>query len=248
MSMTLSSKIESILFVSNRPLDTKTLSKILGETEENIKSACLELQAAKRESGVVLLNVNDNAFQLATNSENSELVTKFLNSDLREKLTDATVEVLTIIAYRQPISRSEIEAIRGVNSQYSIRHLLMRGLIEKAPATSEARAMQYQVTTEFLQHLGIQNVKDLPSFEDLVANIKLPETPEAKNVTEEMEKPAEEKPMEEIIVKEMPSETHEEQNLLEEPKHLEQIEPPKQNFNLRPPLPPKISSTNNTTP
>src|SRR4029077_11229380 len=96
---------------------------------------------------------------------------------LREKLTDATVEVLAIIAYRQPISKAEMEAIRGVNSQYSIRNLLMRGLIEKTPTPADARSFLYQTTTEFLMHLGLGSVKDLPEFEKLVENIKLPQTP-----------------------------------------------------------------------
>jgi segregation and condensation protein B len=84
---------------------------------------------------------------------------------------------LGIIAYRQPISKAEIEAIRGVNSQYSLRHLLMRGLIEKVPNPNDARSALYQTTTEFLQHLGLSSNKDLPDFGKLVEEIKLPETP-----------------------------------------------------------------------
>jgi segregation and condensation protein B len=99
-----------------------------------------------------------------------------MSSELREKLTDATVEVLAIIAYKQPVSKMEIEAIRGVNSQYSVRSLLMRGLIERIPNPSDARSYLYQITTEFLQHMGITSVKDLPEFEKLVEKIKLPET------------------------------------------------------------------------
>lgn len=175
----LSDKIESILFVSNKPLNAKILSKLLNDTEENILLAVNNLAEARKNTGIVLLSANGN-FQLATNAKNSEVVTGFLNSDLREKLTDASIEVLAIIAYRQPISRSEIEAIRGVNSQYSIRHLLMRGLIEKLNNPGDARGSLYQITTEFLQHMGITDVKDLPQFDELVKNIKLPETPDTK--------------------------------------------------------------------
>jgi hypothetical protein len=121
---------------------------------------------------------------MSTNPSNSTQVKNFLNADLREKLTDATVEVLGIIAYRQPISKAEIEAIRGVNSQYSLRTLLMRGLIEKTPNPQDSRSSLYQTTTEFLQHMGINSVNDLPEFEQLVAQIKLPETTALKNEAE----------------------------------------------------------------
>jgi segregation and condensation protein B len=116
-------------------------------------------------------------FMNATHSQNSDMVKNFLNADLREKLTEATVEVLAIIAYRQPIAKSEIEAIRGVNSQYSIRHLLMRGLIEKISNPDDGRSNYYQVTTEFMQQLGLTSMADLPDFETLVSKISLPQTP-----------------------------------------------------------------------
>jgi segregation and condensation protein B len=176
----LKSQIESILFVSNKPLTASLLSKILQKEESEILAALNELAEERKEAGIVLLQT-DQEYQLATNSANSTQVKNFLNSDLREKLTDATVETLAIIAYRQPISKAEIEAIRGVNSQYSVRSLLMRGLIEKIPNPNDARGSLYQVTTEFLQHLGLQNIKDLPDFETLVKEIKLPEVIERKD-------------------------------------------------------------------
>lgn len=169
--------IESLLFVSNRPLKIKDLCKFLEKTPEQVRPALLELINEKKDSGVVVLD-NNGEYQLATNANNSTQVKNFLNAQLREELTDATVEVLGIVAYRQPISKTEIEAIRGVNSQYSLRHLLMRGLVEKIPNPSDARSFLYQTTTEFLQHLGLTSMKDLPEFEKLVGEIKLPETPQ----------------------------------------------------------------------
>lgn len=170
------SKLESLLFVSNKPLSLKNLAKFSGEDEQSIKQALNELVESHKDTGVVILEANGN-YQMATNGQNAELVKTFLNSDLREKLTDATLEVLSIIAYRQPISKVEIEAIRGVNSQYSIRHLLMRGLVEKIPNPNDARGNLYQITTEFLQQLGLTKIEDLPEFNQLVSHIKLPETP-----------------------------------------------------------------------
>lgn len=173
----LTSQIESILFVSNKPLSAKQLAKFTGASESEVLQSLQELAQIRANSGVVLLDTGSD-YQLATASENSEMVRNFLNNDLREELTDATTEVLAIIAYRQPISKAEIESIRGVNSQYSLRSLLMRGLIEKIPNPNDARGSLYQITTEFLQQLGITSVNELPSFDELVQNIKLPETPE----------------------------------------------------------------------
>ena len=171
----LKSVLESLLFVSSKPVSAKEFAKILEQPLPEIKAALDEL-AAERTEGVVILESNGE-YQMSTNPQNSTQVKNFLNAELREKLTDATVEVLGIIAYRQPISKAEIEAIRGVNSQYSIRHLLMRGLIEKIQNPNDARSVYYQTTTEFLQHMGLSSVKGLPAFEDLVQQIKLPETP-----------------------------------------------------------------------
>src|SRR6185503_18640213 len=103
---TLKSKIESILFVASKPLNEKFLAKVLEATEADVRQVLMELVEERKESGVVVLEGSD-GYQMATNSENSKLVKDFLNADLREKLTDATVEVLAIIAYRQPISKSE---------------------------------------------------------------------------------------------------------------------------------------------
>ncbi len=178
-------QIESILFVSNKPLQAKQLAKIISQDEEQVQQALTELVAERKETGVVILEASD-GYQMATSSENVETVKAFLNADLREKLTDATVEVLAIIAYRQPISKSELEAIRGVNSQYSLRQLLMRGLVEKIPNPNDARGQLYQVTTECLQHLGLTSINDLPEFEQLVSQIKLPEVPQVKSEPQEL--------------------------------------------------------------
>jgi segregation and condensation protein B len=169
----LKSKIESLLFVSVKPLTEKELSKFLETEITDIHTALLEVFEERKSSGIVLLKNNDE-YQLSTNALNSAEVKNFLNSELREKLTDATVEVLAIIAYRQPISKAEIETIRGVNSQYSLRHLLMRGIIEKIANPKDSRSSLYQTTTEFLMHLGLTSVTDLPNFEKLVSEIKLP--------------------------------------------------------------------------
>jgi len=188
-SRELSSILESLLFVAGRPLRAKDFAKLLELEEKEVEEQLSKMVDERANFGIVLLQ-NGKEYELATNAKNSTHVKNFLNAELREKLTDATVEVLAIIAYRQPISKAEIEAIRGVNSQYSLRNLLMRGLIEKISNPNDARSFLYQTTTEFLMHLGLKSVKDLPEFEKLVEQIKLPQTPGLEQQASGEDKPA----------------------------------------------------------
>lgn len=186
----LETKLESLLFVAGKPLTAKQLANMLEVEAEKVVESLNTMREARKESGVVLLESNG-TWQMGTNSKNSPEVKNFLNLELREKLTDATLETLAIIAYRQPISRSEIEAIRGVNCQYAIRHLLIRGMIQKIP--KDSRQILYETTIEFLQQMGLSSLQDLPEFEKLVEKIKLPaniapqtETPPSPESGEEM--------------------------------------------------------------
>ncbi|HTL39540.1 MAG TPA: SMC-Scp complex subunit ScpB [Methylomirabilota bacterium] len=172
----LKSQILSILFVASKPVSLTELQDVLEVTEEAIKQSVAELIAGNQTAGIIIL-AHNNKLQLASNPDNSPAVKKFLSLELREKLTDAALETLAIVLYKQPISKAEIENIRGVNSQYSIRHLLIRGLIEKIPSPSDKRMQLYKTTLEFMQHLGIKDMKELPDFEELTKNIEIPQAP-----------------------------------------------------------------------
>lgn len=168
------SLIESILFVAGRPVQLKELLKVTGKSQEEIEAAIAELKKERAASGILILEQNQ-SYLMSTNPANSPAVKDFLNAELREKLTDAAIETLAIITYKQPVSRAEIEAIRGVNSQYTLRLLMMRGLIERILSEKDSRVNLYRTTHEFLQHLGLRGLKDLPDFEELTAKIKPPE-------------------------------------------------------------------------
>lgn len=168
----LKSQILSILFVAGKPVSLKELVNVLEIKEDELKTAIAELVTNQKQSGIILL-AHDDKIQLSTNPDNSPTVKKFLSLELREKLTDAAIETLGIILYKQPVSRAEIENIRGVNSQYTLRHLLIRGLIEKTISPTDRRAFLYKTTLEFMQHLGIKDMKDLPDFEELTKHIQL---------------------------------------------------------------------------
>jgi segregation and condensation protein B len=170
----LKSTIESILFVAGRPVSRKELEKTTGKTAEDIDAAIAALIASHKDSGVVILKQGD-SYLMSTTPENSPAVKEFLSMELREKLTDAALETLAIVTYKQPVSRAEIEAIRGVNSQYTLRLLLMRGLVERQQSHQDFRVNLYRTTHEFMQHLGLKDMKDLPDFTELTASVKPPE-------------------------------------------------------------------------
>ncbi|HEV8601605.1 MAG TPA: SMC-Scp complex subunit ScpB [Patescibacteria group bacterium] len=174
----LKSQIFSVIFVSGKPVSIKELMETLGADEESLKKAVSELVSDNQNSGIVILALRDK-LQLVSNPENSAVVKKFLSLELREKLTDAALETLAVITYKQPVSKAEIENIRGVNSQYILRQLLIRGLIEKTESPSDRRVQLYKTTLEFMQHLGIKNMAELPDFEELTKHIQLSE-PETK--------------------------------------------------------------------
>jgi segregation and condensation protein B len=168
----LKSQILSILFVAGKPVTIKELSTALEIDINEIKQAVTEIVSNQTDLGIIMLAHNDK-LQLATNPDNSPVVKKFTSLELREKLTDAALEVLAIVLYKQPVSRAEIENIRGVNSQYTLRHLLIRGLVEREPSSTDRRTMLYKTTLEFMQYLGIKDMKELPDFEELTKNIQL---------------------------------------------------------------------------
>jgi segregation and condensation protein B len=172
--MNLKSAIEAILFVAGRPVALEELGKVLTVPEAEIKNALEELKNEHLNTGIIILE-QDKSYLLSSNPDFSPQVKEFLNAELREKLTDAALETLAIVTYKQPVTRAEIEAIRGVNSQYTLRLLLMRGLIERIHSVKDARLNLYHTTHEFLQHLGLKDIKELPDFEELVAKVKPPE-------------------------------------------------------------------------
>ncbi len=196
------SKIESLLFVSTKPLTTKNFLSFLNKgeeqfTEEAIVDALNELKQKYNfpESGLQLVEAGD-GFQFVSNPENAELVKRFVKDDFSGELTPASLETLTVIAFRGPITKPELEQIRGVNCSLILRNLLIRGLII-GDENKQNMQTYYQVTTDFLKHLGINSVEDLPDYQKLhvVDNLeeylKHAEAQATQVVEEKAEEPAE---------------------------------------------------------
>lgn len=165
--MSIKSKIESLLFASVKPLSLRELRASLGVETKDIESALDELASdyKTRNSGIVLLANNKN-YQLATKADNSALVKEFLKSEASGELTPASLEALTIIAYRAPITKLELEKIRGINCSLIIRNLLLRGFIEEK-FDRKKQVHLYNISLEFMRYLGIEKTSDLPDYDKL---------------------------------------------------------------------------------
>lgn len=163
------SALESLLFIQGEPLSVDRLVLVLEISEEEVMRGLegLVKKYNTPESGLSLVR-KDDMVQLVTRSENAEYVERFTKSTLQESLSKATLEVLAVIAYRGPIARAEIEAIRGVNCSITLRNLLMRSLIERKENEMDARGYLYSISFQFLKSLGLRSVMDLPEYESLM--------------------------------------------------------------------------------
>ena len=162
--------LESILLVSDKPLSIKTLAKELNLETSEIKSLIkyLEEKFNNENSGIHIANSWDK-IQFTTNPISEPVVKNFIKQELNSNLTDASLETLTVIAYRGPITKSELEQIRGVNCSLILRNLLIIGLIDKE-YDKEKISDIYFATNDFFRYLGINKATELPDFERLSNN------------------------------------------------------------------------------
>ncbi len=160
-------RVESLLFVADAPVSIGRLAKALEATEGQVEKALSELGTIYAGRGLRLQRIG-NRVQLATAPAAAPDVERFLGLEVRTTLSRAALETLGIVAYRQPITRPEIEAIRGVNSDSVLRTLLRVGVIEEVGrAPTVGRPVLYGTTFEFLQHFGLQRLDELPPLEEL---------------------------------------------------------------------------------
>lgn len=163
----LSSQIESLLFISGQPLSARRLSELCEATREQIQTALAELsdEYAKNHGGVQINHLGD-SYQIVTTGTTGVIVQKFLDEEEKKELTKPSLETLTIVAYRGPVTKAELELIRGVNCSLILRNLLIRGLIEEQPG-EKGLPSRYQVTFDFLHYLGIREPRELPDYNKL---------------------------------------------------------------------------------
>jgi len=170
----LKSILESLLFVSGEPISEQKLAKICGVSKNEVKEALADLEKEYHENRGLRILSQNGFYQLASSPENSQFVNQLVSGELQSELSKSALETLSIVAYLGPITRSQIEAIRGVNCTYVLRSLLIRGLIERKE-TADIRGYLYEVSFDFLKHLGIEKVSQLPDWENLSKNNKVSE-------------------------------------------------------------------------
>lgn len=168
--MTLDHSLEAVLFASARSFSIKQLAEVCGEPSKDVDAA-LKVLAERLDSGGsgVMLQRNGNDVELVTRPDAAELVKKVVNAEMQGELTRASLEALTILAYRGPLTRPELEQIRGINSAIIVRNLLLRGLILQHEDDRLGQPT-YAVTFEFLNHLGLSSVEELPEYDALHGN------------------------------------------------------------------------------
>ena len=161
----LSAKIQAILFVAGEPVAISDLAHALNLTETEMNAAMDTVRDLMDASGGLRLNRFGGKAQLSIKPEYAGAVEALLNPTQRMPLTSAVMETLSIIAYRQPVTKSEIEAVRGVKCDYSVQSLLNKGLIcEMGRRETLGRPVLYGTTDSFLRHFGIEDISQLPDI------------------------------------------------------------------------------------
>jgi len=165
--MSLLGKIEAILFVTGKPIVVDRIVKISAADKQQVESAIEELKTKLNtdESGLHLIE-HDGKLQLVTNPAFGDVIQTLVKEEVAGELTRPSLETLTIIAYRGPVSKPEIEQIRGINCSLILRNLLIRGLIEERDDPNQLQPV-YLLANNFLRHLGVHSIKDLPNYQEL---------------------------------------------------------------------------------
>ncbi len=159
-------KIEAILFACGDPVDKEKLADFLKISKKEMEAEIATLKEfyIDNKNGLQIVS-KGNTIQLVSSSRFGKFVASFLDKNVNEPLTNAALEVLSIIAYRGPITRSQVDYIRGVNCSFMIRNLAIRGLIEKVENLANTRSYEYVVSYDFLKSMGIERIEQLADYE-----------------------------------------------------------------------------------
>ena len=160
--------LESLMYIWGEPLDVKDAADAAEITKEEALECFLELMEEYEQEGRgIMIRRVKNSFQFATRAENADAIERLCRPVKTKKLTQAALETLAIVAYKQPVTRSEIDSIRGIKSDRIIEGLMKKDLIcEKGRSEGIGRPILYATTDNFLKQFGLTNIKELPEFEE----------------------------------------------------------------------------------
>jgi segregation and condensation protein B len=181
-AFSLESQVEALLFVSPTAVTSSQIAAALEVTPREVDKAIEALQEQYLTRGIRIQS-HRGRVQLTTAPDAADLVERFLSLEATTSLSQAALETLSIIAFQQPVTRPQIDSVRGVNSDSVIRNLLSKGLIEEGGRSEgPGRPILYTTTPEFLQHFGLSSLKELPP-------LQLPEAPPLNGEHEEPGQP-----------------------------------------------------------
>ncbi len=164
--MELEAKIEGLLFYKGEEMTIKEMAKLFGVSEEEVSIALSRLEGSLKNRGLMLMRKADTVM-LGVAKELSPLIESIRKEELTKDLSKASLETLSIILYKTDIPRSEIDYIRGVNSSFIIRNLLIRGLIEKTIDPKDSRRMLYKPTFDLMSFMGVRSLEELPNYQSV---------------------------------------------------------------------------------
>lgn len=165
-----SKKIEAYLFYNGSPVSFDELKKVCELDDEQLQLAITELEQ-HLEGGALTLVKDATTVVLATKKEMGDFITALRKEELSKDIGKAGLETLSIVLYHGPITRAEIDYIRGVNSSFILRALMVRGLVKKETRHNDARTFVYLPTLELLTHLGVPSVEALPDYASVTATL-----------------------------------------------------------------------------
>jgi len=193
-TLSLEAQIETLLFFFAQEVSLKELSKMLDVSTREIKTAITKLTDSYASRGLRIVT-NGKNYSLVTAPEMAGVLEKLTEQEKQKPLSKSALETLSIVCYKAPVTRIEIDYVRGVNSNYALRNLLTRGLIEKVQDGSK---VQYRPSVEALRFIGVESQQDLPDYETVVKQAThIIETETEKDEKEQFEE--ENQPRSEVI-------------------------------------------------
>lgn len=181
-NLTLEAKIEGLLYYKGDEVSKKELASLLDVTEDEIDQAIINLDNILINRGLVVVK-NNNNFKLSIAKELGPLIESIHKDEISKELTKASLETLAIIIYYDGVARSEIDYIRGVNSSFIIRNLLIRGLVDKKTDPNDNRRLLYYPTIELLSFMGVSDITQLPNYDEI--KTRLAETLNNQSISNE---------------------------------------------------------------